>query len=117
MQKNNLEVYVDADFAGNWDMKVSHHKDTIRLRHGYIIINAGCPILWKSQFQTEIALSLTESEYTGLSYAWHEVIPIMELLKQMKRNGFPIQTTKSQVHCEVFQDNSGAFEIATTHKF
>ena len=29
----------------------------------------------------EIALSTTEAEYTGLSYALREVIPLMELLK------------------------------------
>ena len=26
----------------------------------------GCPIVWKSQLQTEIVLSSTESEYTGV---------------------------------------------------
>jgi hypothetical protein len=34
----------------------------------YIIMYAGCAVLWKLQMQTEIALSSTESEYIGLSY-------------------------------------------------
>jgi hypothetical protein len=113
----DLEVYVDADFSGNWDPKETKDVDTARSRHGYIIMYAGCPILWKSQMQTEIALSSTESEYCGLSYALRDAIPIMELLKELKAFKFPIRTSQAQVHCKVFEDNSGALEIATTHKF
>ena len=65
-----LEVYVDADFAGNWNRdEAPYDRDTARSCHGYIIKYMGCPIVWKSQLQMEIALSSTESEYTGLSYA------------------------------------------------
>ena len=66
-----LEVFVDASFAGNWDKKDAQtgDRDTARSRHGYIILYYGCPLIWKSQLQTEIALSSMESEYTGLSYA------------------------------------------------
>jgi hypothetical protein len=67
--------------------------------------------------QTEIALSSTESEYVGLSYALRDAIPIMELLKGMKKFKFPIRTSKAKVHCKVFEDNSRALEIVTTHKF
>ena len=113
----DMEVYVDADFSGNWDPKESSHEDTARSRHGYIIMYKGCPINWKSQLQTEIALSSTESEYTGLSYALREVIPLMEMLKEMKQYGFNIKSTKPKVHCKVFEDNSGAIEIASVHKY
>jgi ATP-binding cassette subfamily B (MDR/TAP) protein 1 len=84
-KSKDMEVYVDADFSGNWDLKESQYRDTARSRHEYIIMYAGCAILWKAQMQTEIALSSTESEYTGLSYALRDAIPIMELLKEMKR--------------------------------
>jgi hypothetical protein len=113
----DMEIYVDADFAGNWDPNETWDRDTARSRHGYIISYAGCPIIWKSQLQTEIALSSTESEYTGLSYALRDGIPMMELLKEMKRLKFPIRSTTPKVHCKVFEDNSGAMEIAKTHKF
>jgi len=73
--------------------------------------------MWKSQLQTEIALSSTESEYTGLSYSLRDAIPIMELLKELKKMKFPIRSAKPVVHCKVFEDNSGALEIATTHKY
>ena len=77
----------------------------------------GCPLTWKSQLQTEITLSSTESEYTGLSYALREVIPLMEVLKEMKSKGFKIANTTPKMVCRVFEDNSGALEMARTHKF
>lgn len=113
----DMEVYVDADFSGNWHAEESWDRDTARSRHGFIVMYAGCPILWKSQLQTEIALSSTESEYTGLSYALRDAIPVMELLKEMKELKFPIHSATPKVHCKIFEDNSGALEIASVHKF
>jgi hypothetical protein len=113
----DMEVFVDADFSGNWHAEESWDRDTARSRHGFIVMYAGCPILWKSQLQTEIALSSTESEYTGLSYALRDAIPVMELLKEMKELKFPIHSATPKVHCKIFEDNSGALEIASVHKF
>ena len=114
-----LEVFVDASFAGNWDKQdaLTGDRDTARSRHGYILLYYGCPLIWKSQLQTEIALSSTESEYTGLSYALREAIPLMTLLEELKTHGFPVDQTKASVQCKVFEDNSGAIEIATNHKW
>ena len=112
-----LEVFVDVDFAGNWDFKDTLNRDTAQSRHGYIIRYMGCPILWKSQLQTEICLSSTESEYTGLSYALHGAIPLMELLNEMQAARFKVTNDHARVHCKVFEDNSGALEIARTHKY
>ena len=38
-----LELYVDVDFAGNWDSKETEDRDTARSRHGYVAMYAGCP--------------------------------------------------------------------------
>ena len=114
-----LEVFVDALFAGNWDKKDAQtgDRDTTRSRHGYIILYYGCPLNWKSQLQMEIALSSTESEYTGLSYALREAIQLMSLLNELKEQGFPVDQTKAMIQCKVFEDNSGAIEIATNYKW
>ena len=64
----------------------------------------------------EIALSSTESEYTGLSYALREAIPMMELLKEIGKRGVKV-THKAAMHCKVFEDNSGALEMAKVHKY
>ncbi len=112
-----LEVFVDADFAGNFDKDYSNDRDTARSRYGYIIMYQGCPVIWKSHLLTEITLSSTESEYCGLSYALRDTIPMMRLLDEMKKEGFPISCTKARVKCEVFEDNSGALEMARNHKY
>ena len=114
-----LEVFVDASFAGNWDKNDAQtgDHDTARSQHGYIILYYGCPLIWKSQLQTEIALSSTESEYTGLSYALREAILLMSLLDEMKEKGFPVDQTKATIQCKLFEDNSGAIEIVTNHKW
>ena len=86
-------------------------------RHGYIVSYAGCPITWKSQLQTEIAMSSSESEYTGLSYALREAIPIMQLLNEMSAQEIKINHATLKIKCKVFEDNSGALEMAKTHKY
>ena len=72
----------------------------------------GCPILHKSQLKTEIPLSSTESEYTGLSYALREDIPIMRLLREFKQRGFTSEEPITKIHCKVYKDNNGALEMA-----
>jgi hypothetical protein len=63
-----------------------------------------------------IALSSTEVEYIALSTALRDVIPLMELACELCDHGFNIKSTKPIVRCKVFEDNSGALEIATVHK-
>ena len=115
--EKGLEVYVDTDFAENWDSKEYLDPETARSRHGCLMFYEGCPILHKSQLQGEIALSSTESEYNDLLHALRDAIPSMELLKEMKRGGFPVTGSKAKAHCKVFEDNIGALERAKTHKF
>ena len=77
----------------------------------------GCPVVWKSQLQHEIALSSTESEYTGLSCALREAIPIMGLIKEMVNLGYLEKYVDPKIYCQVYEDNSGALEMAKVHKY
>ena len=90
---------------------------TARSRTGFIIFYAGCPLIWASRLQTMIALSTTEAEYIALSTSLREVIPLMGMIRELKERGFNCTAVNPQVHCKVFEDNSGALEIATVHKF
>jgi len=64
----SFQVYVDADFSGNWSQDTAEwDPDTARSRSGFIITYAGCPVYWASKLQTEIALSTTESEVIAAS--------------------------------------------------
>jgi hypothetical protein len=116
--EQSFDCHVDADFAGNWDRtEAPNDPDTARSRSGDVINYAGCPILWASKLQTQVALSTTEAEYIALSTALRDTIPLMELIQEMHNNGFDLAATKPTIHCKVFEDNSGAIEIATMHKF
>lgn len=114
----SLECFVDSDFSGNWNKEeAATDMDTARSRTGYIIRYAGCPLVWGSKLQTHIALSSTEAEYIALSTSMREIIPLMALLKEMSSKGFIQIHDGPDIHCRVFEDNSGAIEIAKTAKY
>ena len=113
-----LELHVDADFAGNWDKTIAaDDPNTAQSRHGYILRYCGIPILWASQLQSIIALSTTEAEYIGMSRAVQDALPVIWLLEELKKRGHTIHATNARVHCRVFEDNSGAIEIANNPKY
>jgi len=117
VSSDSFDVYVDADFCGAWDPTESEDPDTARSRTGYVIMYAGCPIYWTSKLQTEFTMSSTESEYIALSESLRSVIPMMRIVQEMAAQGIQLQTGAPRVHCRVFEDNSGALEMATVHKF
>ena len=109
--------FADADYCGNWNRSIAmEHIDTARSRTGYLVQFACCPLLWASRLQTEIALSTTEAEYIALSAALWEVIPLIDLCLEAQQHGVPISTKAPTVYCQVFEDNSSAYELATTPK-
>lgn len=95
--KSWIEGIVDANFAGNWDPKRGGWCWYNSFTACILNFHAGCPILWKSQRQTEIALSSTESDFTGLSYALREAIPIMNLFIEMIRMKTPVDSAQAKV--------------------
>ncbi|KAI2511635.1 hypothetical protein MHU86_2701 [Fragilaria crotonensis] len=113
----SFDVYVDASFTGDWDPEnAGWDPDTARSRTGYVILYASCPVIWASKLQSEIALSTTESEYLAISTATREVLPLMELVQEMQEHGCGLTATTPRLHCRVFEDNSGAIELATSVK-
>jgi hypothetical protein len=114
----SLDLHVDADFSGNWDKEIAASDPaTAQSRHGYVLFYCGMPLFWASQMQSIIALSTTEAEYVGMSKALQDALPVVWILQEMKQLGYPIFATKATVHCRVFQDNSGAIEIANNPKY
>jgi hypothetical protein len=112
-----LECYPDADFMGLWNRDTAQtDPSTARSRTGYVIRFCGCPIVWASKLQTEFCLSSTESEYVSLSAALREVLPLIAILEEMKANGIISKTYVPKVFCKLFEDNSGALEMARTPK-
>ena len=66
--------------------------------------------------QTEIGLPSTDAQYIALSQSMREVIPLMELMKEAKEMNIPIVPSTPKIHCKIFEDNSGAIEIAKVPK-
>ena len=66
-KSRGLEVYVDADFAGGWNMADSENADIGFLRIGFEICYASCPVVWSSKIQTKIELFTAEAEYIAMS--------------------------------------------------
>jgi hypothetical protein len=110
-KSKGLECYVDAGWAGSSNDPLSSHSRT-----GYVIMYAGCPIVWASKLQPLIALSTTEAEYIALLTALREVIAVMNLLNELKSNGFKIHSNIPKVNCRIFEDKKSCIEIATNHK-
>jgi hypothetical protein len=73
--KCGLEVWVDADFAGGWNLEESGDADNVYSCTGFVIYYAGCPVYCQSKLQTEIALSTAEAEYIAMSQALREMTP------------------------------------------
>ena len=113
----HFDCWVDADYAGNWRYENAHVDPmTSKSRSGWIVRFAGAPITWASKMQTITALSTTEAEYIALSTSLREVIPLMGILKEAREHGINIKDIPPKVHCTVFEDNSGALELARLPK-
>jgi hypothetical protein len=114
--KLKIDCYVDADFAGLYN--VENHQDPVcvKSRTGYCLTLGSCPLLWVSKLQTEIALSTTEAEYIALSQSMRDLIPMRRLIKEAgEALGFDLSATAS-LHSTVFEDNNGAISLALSPK-
>jgi hypothetical protein len=113
---HSFEVYADADFSGLWGAIDSSDPVSSKSRTGFVIMYSGCPIIWASQLQTEIALSTTEAEYLALSTALRNTIPMMRLVEELRDKLFLPMDTMPKVFCRAFEDNSGAVELSNVPK-
>ena len=113
-----FQVYADADFAGTWNRETAgEDSDTARSHLGYVIKFAGCPLTWASRLFSDIVLSTTEAEYVALSESLRTVIPLLNVYNECKEKEIVSQHPQTKVYCKVFEDNSGALEMAKNPKF
>ena len=73
---------------------------------------AGYLIVLQSKLQTEMRLSLTESDYIALSQFLRELIPMMILIQELKEV-LSIEDDKTKIHCTIFEDNNSCIELDT----
>ena len=122
-----IQCYVDADFPGGWSSADADDPSSVYSRTGYIIMYAGCPIVWVSKLQTEVALSTTEAEYIALSQAMRDLIPLLGLLEELSPI-LNLHIDQPDVHwkscgyengnyvADLYEDNKGAYELAKAPK-
>ena len=114
--KLNLDLYVDADFCGLYKTEPDQDPTSARSRSGYIIKLSGCPLTWRSQLQTSITCSTLESEYNALSSALKFLIPLKRILLESVEKLNISSSIKSTVCARAFEDNQGAYFLATNHR-
>ena len=108
----HVDCYPDADFAGLYNHEDVHDPHCVRSRTGYVILLAGCPVLWKSKLQTEIALSTMEAEYVALSQSCKDLFPVIDQVKELGAAvGLPVEEY-TNLHTRVYEDNVGALTLA-----
>jgi hypothetical protein len=94
-KKNDLIGYSDASYAEEKDRKSIG---------GYVFLQAGAAITWKSQKQKIVAQSSAEAEYVALAEAAKEAI----WLRKFQTN-FKMETNYPIV---IYEDNQSAIQIA-----
>lgn len=95
--KNLLEAYCDADYAGD--------EETRRSTSGYVILYAGGPIAWCSRRQPIVALSSTEAEYIAAADCCKELLYLKSLIQEI--TNIPLQV-------KLYVDNQSAISLMKT---
>ena len=110
----SLDLWVDADFAGNYTRSESDDPSSVRSRTGFVVTLGSVPVLWKSVVQSEIALSTMESEYISLSTGMRKLIQLRAVLFEIAEHFKLNLSNKLSTISHVWEDNRAARILATT---
>ena len=77
-----------------------------------MILAFGCPVLWCSRLQTEIALSTMEAEYVALSTACKDLLPLAAVIRELSAAVGLDASFTSNIHCKIHKDNVAALTLA-----
>ncbi|KAE8692624.1 Retrovirus-related Pol polyprotein from transposon TNT 1-94 [Hibiscus syriacus] len=95
-----LTGYVDADLAGNVDIR--------RSTTGYVYTLGGTTVSWVSQLQKIVALSTTEAEYVAVTEASKEMVWLQSFLEELG---------KKQENNVLYYDSQSAIHLAKNPSF
>jgi hypothetical protein len=106
-----VDCFPDADFAGLYGHEDIQDPHCVRSRTGYVILAFGCPVLWRSSLQTEIATSTMMAEYVALSTACKDLFPVIALVKELSKSAGFSDDFISKIHVRIHEDNVGALTL------
>jgi hypothetical protein len=108
----DIDVYVDADFAGLWPYEDKQDPSCVKSQTGFVICRSNCTVIWTSKLQQEISLSTMEAEYNALSYAMRSVLPFKFTVHAIA-NGIGLSDHQlATFQTSVWEDNAGALVLA-----
>ena len=108
-----LDYYPDADFEGMYGHELPTDPACVKIRTGFVITFADCPIFWASKLQTETSLSTMEAEINALAHSCRELFPIIDITISLGQSvGLPIGDTT--INVSIHEDNAGALILAQT---
>ncbi len=117
-KSQSVDCWVNADSVGNWDRVYTDvDPGTAKSKEGYIINYGECTIIWGSKVMQEGTLSTDEAEYGAISMSLRYVIFLMQLIEETaKELKWETSKTVPKVHGKLFEDKSGALEMARLPK-
>ena len=107
-----LDLYVDADFAGQWSYENDMDPTSVKSRSGWLVTIGGSPIAWVSRLQSEISLSTMEAEYVALSSSMKDLLPLKRIVKAVAVGLGLSEDLIATIQSDVWEDNSGALTLA-----
>ena len=108
----HIQCYVDADFGGLWNQEDVEDPHCVRSRTRFIIMVAGCPVIWKSKLQSLTTLSTME-KYVALSDSCRELLPLQNLPKELAQEVLHVpEGDKSAIRCTIYEDNEPCLKLA-----
>ena len=107
-----VDCFVDADFAGQWNVENPEDPVCVKSRMGYVHLVGNCPVQWVSKLQSEISVSTMEAEYISLSTAMRDLIPLQTLVDEVK-DLIGASTLPCRMYSKVFEDNNGTLILAS----
>jgi hypothetical protein len=114
--KLDLDLYVDADFAGLFRQEPDRIPESVKSRTGYVIMLSNCPLLFKSILQNSISASTLEAEYNALSYALKTLLPLKRILMEVIEALDVPNSIRTSIRARVFEDNQGAYFLVTNQR-
>ena len=108
-----VDCFVDADFAGQWNVENPEDPLCVKSRTGYVLLVGNCPVQWVLKLQSEISVSMMEAEYISLSTTMRDLIPLRTLVDKVK-DLIGASTLPCRTYSKVFKDNNGTLILAST---